>query len=210
MFETIGGAVDRFKARADVLNREDVICVSLKKIGTVQGDDNIYLAKYCYATPMPSKVQLQACLNRDFGQTVVLDPTQVRAGLHSMVAKVYSKYGLTEVTSASKYVSGLKAAMDEDPKDFLVEVGDNVRFFNGTTMEGQVIGFNQSDFAIRVGSEVLSVPGENVMDVKAAAKFEPVDKAAYDYYIKIFPKEFARLLTNNDPSKVENKPEGKR
>lgn len=206
MFSNIGGALERFKAKADILNREDMFVLSCKKIGTVQGDDNIYLIKYSFGTPLPTKIQIQSRLNKDFGQLVVLDPTQVRVGAKSIIIKAYSQYGLNEISSPVKYISGITQAMAEDPKDFLVETGDTVRFFNGTTMEGQVIGFQGSNFSIRVGTDVVHVAGDSVIDVVAAEKFEPVDKAAYEYFLKIYPKDFTKNLCNMNPDKVENKP----
>ena len=203
--ELSNSAFDRIEKRLDVANRGDLICLASKKIGTM--DNNyIHLMHYAYRERMPNRTQIQAAINRDHGQLVVIDPTQVRIGSHSLTVKVYSQYGLKEIAGPTQYIGGMKAAIEEEPKDFLVETGDIVRFFKGMTTQGQIIGFNGPCFSIRVGEAVVDVSGDDVIDVAKAPKFFPVDQAARDYYLKVFPPAFTNLLTNNDPAKIENKP----
>ena len=199
-----GKSVDNFRQRADVLNREDIFCLSNKKIGRKNGDTDIYLMHYAYSGVIPTKVQVQGVVNKDFGQLVVIDPTEVMVGPHTLTVKAYTSYPLTEQTSPKKYINNLKASVDERPDTVLVELGDVVRYFDATVVEGQIVSADANGFAVRVGSAIERVAADSIIDVKQSPLFYPTDKAAYDYFLKLYPKDYVKQLTNNDKDHGKN------
>ncbi len=195
----MGNALENFKRRADVINRADLLCLTCKKIGT-SDTGHIYAAHYAFNEQLPTRVQLQAALNRDFGSTVVIDPTSVMGGNFSVSAKVYSKYALEEFDRPKTYIANLSKIIQEKPDSKYVELGDVVRFFNASVVEGQVIGFEGPKFAVRVGADVVAVAGDDIVDVKKSPKFFPVDQEAKKYYDELYPADFVKLLTDNNPA----------
>ena len=194
----INNALENFKKRSDVTNRSDLLCLTCKKIGT--GDSgSIYVVHYAFNDPLPTRIQIQAALNRDFGSTSVIDPTSVLGGNLSISAKVYSKYPLEEFDRPKSYISNLTKILNEKPESKYVELGDVVRFFNASVVEGQVIGFEGAKFAVRVGADIVAVSGGDIVDVKKSPKFFPVDKEAEEYYKKLYPPDFVKLLVSNNP-----------
>ena len=192
-----GKSVDNFRQRADVLNRDDMFCLSNKKIGRKNGDTDIYLMHYAYSGAIPTKVQVQDAVNKEFGQAVVIDPTEVLVGPRTFTVKAYTPYALTEQDTPKKYVNNLKASMEERPEAVLVEVGDVVRYFDATVVEGQIVSADHNGFAVRVGSTIERVAADSIIDVKQSPMFYPTDKVAYDYFLKLYPKDYAKELTNN-------------
>lgn len=181
-------------AKADILNRGDLEVLAVKKAG-VRKDSEIYMVRYAYGVDVPTRVQIQAALNRDFGGQVAMDPCQVLVGSNVLVAKVYSRYSIAEQDGPKSYRSGLKVLLEESPKSKLVETGDIVRCLGGIgTFEGQVVGYTDSELNVRLGDKIQAVSFDSVIDVKAAPRFSPVAKEAYDYFLKLFPKEFVDLL----------------
>jgi hypothetical protein len=205
-----GDSLDAFLKRADVLSRNDMFCLSNKKIGTLEGVNNIYLMHYAYSDRIPTKVQIQAAVNRDFGQVVVINPNEVLVGGTTLTIKAYSRYGLTEHDSPNKYVSNLKPMMEERPEAKLVEVGDVVRYFKGTVCEAQVVGYDNGEFTVRVGAEIERIAADDVIDVKESPKFHPTDQEAYDYFIQLYPKDFTKLLVDNNPKHFPVEPPDKK
>ena len=117
-------------AKADILNRGDLEVLAVKKAG-VRKDSDIYMVRYAYGVEVPTRIQLQAALNRDFGGQVAVDPCQILVGPSVIVAKVYSKYAIAEQEAPKSYRPGLKALLEENPKSKLVESGDIVRCLGG-------------------------------------------------------------------------------
>jgi hypothetical protein len=194
----IEGTLENFKKRVDVTNRADLLCLACKKIGT-SDMGSIYAVHYAFNEQFPTRIQIQSALNRDFGSNCVIDPTSVLGGQFSISSKVYAKYPLEEFDRPKIYISNLTKILNEKPEAKYVESGDIVRFFNASVMEGQVVGFEGPNFSIRVGADILSVAGDSIVDVKKSPKFFPVDEAAYDYYIQLYPIDFVKKLTDNNP-----------
>jgi hypothetical protein len=183
--------------KADVLNRSDLECISVKACGS-KGDSKIYMVRYAYAAVagVPTRVQFQASINKDLGQSVTIDPCHILVGQYAIVSKVYSKYPLTEQTMPKQYIGGMKAILEENPTDKLIEMGDEVRGFDGmSTFLGQVVGYDDNEVSLRTGAVIKSVGFDQIIEVKAAPRFAPIDQACYDYYIQIYPKEFVEKLT---------------
>jgi plastocyanin len=201
----INQVLANFQKRAKVTDREDLLCMRCNSVGTAN-KGYIYNVHYAFVEQLPTRVQIQAALNRDFGSNVVMDPTSVMGGTQSITAKVFSKTKLGEFDEPKTYVANLGQAYTERPNSCYVEIGDQVRFYDAAVTEGQVVGYDSDKFSIRVGSAIQSVAGDRIIDVKKALKFDPVDESARAYYLEIFPPEFVKMLTNNDPKKVENSP----
>lgn len=181
-------------AKADILNRGDLEVLAVKKAGT-RKDSEIFMVRYAYGVDVPTRVQIQAALNRDFGGQVAMDPCQILVGPNVIVAKVYSRYAIPEQDAPKAYRSGLKVLLDEAPKSKLVETGDIVRCFNGyATFEAQVVGYTESELNVRLGDKVQNIGFDSVIDVKAAPRFSPVSQEAYEYFLKLFPKDFVELM----------------
>lgn len=200
-------AVDRFLKRAQVTNRADLLCMRCSKIGT-SNQGHIYSVHYNYLEQLPTRIQIQSALNRDFGSCVVMDPTSVMGGQHSITAKVFAKHPIEELSKPKTYTSNLTPAFNEKPSSCYVEQGDIIRYFDAAVTEGQVVGFNGDKFSVRVADKIVSVAADSVIDVKKSPKFSPVDQEAADYYSQLFPPEYVKFLVNNDPKNVEN-PAGK-
>jgi hypothetical protein len=194
-----------FQKRAKVTDREDLLCMRCSSVGTAN-KGYIYNVHYAYVEQLPTRIQIQSALNRDFGSNVVMDPTSVMGGTQSITAKVYSKTKLQEFEQPKSYVANLGQAYNERPNSCYVEIGDQVRFYDAAVTEGQVVGFDSDKFSIRVGSAFLAVAADRIIDVKKALKFDPTDESARSYYLDLFPPDFVKLLVNNDPKKVENSP----
>lgn len=189
-----GRILNGITAKADILNRGDLEVLTVKKAG-VRKDSEIFMVRYAYGVDVPTRIQLQAALNRDFGGQVAVDPCHILVGKGVLVAKVYSAYKIAEQSEPKAYRSGLKDLLGEDPKAKLVENGDIIRGFDGiATFEGQVVGYTNNELNVRVGDKIKSMDFESVIDVKAAPKFSPVSKEAYDYYLKLYPKDFVDLM----------------
>lgn len=195
-------ALQNFAKKADVVSRTDMFCLSCNKIGSAE-PHQIGLIRYAFGGVLPTRQQFQAAINRDFGPTVVIDPTSVLASKSTILAKVFSRYSLKEQTSPLQYVSNLKSILDEKPENLVVEVGDIVNFYQGSVVQGQVVGFAGPKFSIRVGNAIEAIAAEDIVDVKKAPNFFPVDQAAYDYFIQIWPPEYVKLLTVTDPKKLQ-------
>ena len=135
---------------------------------------------------------------------VVIDPTEVMVGPRTLTIKAYTPYGLAEQDTPKKYVNNLKASMEERPEAVLVEVGDVVRYFDATVVEGQIVSADNNGFAVRVGSSIERVAADSIIDVKQSPMFYPTDKAAYDYFLKLYPKDYVKQLTNNDKDHAKN------
>lgn len=196
--------VDSFMKRAKVSNRADLLCMRCNKVGEAD-KGHIYNTHYTFVEQLPTRVQIQSALNRDFGENVVMDPTSVMGGKHSVTAKVFAMHRLEEFDRPKVHVSNLTTAINEKPNACYVEVGDIVRFFDASVTEGQVVGFDQDKFSIRVADKILPIGADAIIDVKASPKFRPVADSAYDYFIKLFPPAFTKLLVNKNPASVENK-----
>lgn len=59
-------ALQNFQRRSDTANRADLLCLTCKKIGT-SDHGQIYTVHYAYMEQLPTRLQIQAALNRDFG-----------------------------------------------------------------------------------------------------------------------------------------------
>lgn len=180
--------------KADILNRGDLEVLTVKKAG-VRKDSEIFMVRYAYGVDVPTRIQLQAALNRDFGGQVAVDPCHILIGKDVLVAKIYTRYKIAEQDGPKNYRSGLRELLNENPQAKLVENGDIIRGFDGiATFEGQVVGYTDSELNIRVGDKIKNIDFDSVIDVKAAPRFSPVSKEAYDYFIQLYPKDFVDLL----------------
>jgi hypothetical protein len=123
----------------------------------------------------------------------------VLGGAFCITAKVYSKYPQEEFDRPKSYIANLSKILQEKPDAKYVEIGDFVRFFNASVVEGQVVGFQGSNFTVRVGSDFHSVAGDDIVDVKRSPRFFPVDKEAEKYYLELYPADFVKKLVDNNP-----------
>ena len=195
--------------KTDSVNRADLVPLTCKHVGYQESSHHISSVKmYRAEAAVPTRVQIQAALNRAFGQLVLLEPTSICVGKHCLTMKVLSKAKLPDQSEPKgAYLQNLKAALDERPKAKLMEVGDIVRVFRGFVEEGEIAGGNaDGSLNVRIGEKIEVVAADSVIDVKKAPKFFPIDDVAYEYFSKIYPREFAKLLCNTDPLKVENAP----
>ena len=118
-------------AKKDQVNRPDLEPLAVVKAGVKAGAGTIYMVRYAYvaSASVPTRVQLQAAINRDLGSQVALDPCHILVGDRAVVAKCYSKHPIAEYDSPKAYSAGLRAALDEQPESKLIEFGDVVRAF---------------------------------------------------------------------------------
>lgn len=192
-------------AKKDMVMRSDLEPLAVKKAGTKAGAGTIYMVRYAYvaAASVPTRVQIQAAVNRDLGSQVSIDPCHILVGDKVVIAKVYSKHPVQEYDNPKSYTSGLRAALDEQPESKLIEFGDVVRAYHlGSVVEGQVIGQAGEKLVLRVGAATSEVEPSDLISVVAAPKFAPVNKEAYEYFSELWKpagkvgQEFVDALFN--------------
>lgn len=178
-------------AKKDLVNRPDLEPLAVKKAGT-KADATIYMVRYAYvaSASVPTRVQIQAAINRDLGSQVSIDPCHILVGDRVVIAKVYSKHPVQEYDNPKNYSAGLRAALDEQPESKLIEFGDVVRAYHlGSVVEGQVIGQAGEKLVLRVGTVTSEVEPSDLISVVAAPKFAPIHRDAYDYFLTLWSKE---------------------
>jgi hypothetical protein len=172
-------------AKKDHVNRPDLEPLAVKKAGLKAGAGTIYMVRYAYVATasVPTRVQIQAAVNRDLGSQVALDPCHILVGDKVVVAKVYSKHPIAEYDTPKSYSAGLRAALDEQPESKLIEFGDVVRAYHlGSVVEGQVIGQAGDKLVLRVADKTAEVEPSDLINVVAAPKFAPVNSECYEYF----------------------------
>jgi hypothetical protein len=192
-------------AKKDQVNRTDLEALAVKKAGSKAGAGTIYMVRYAYvaSASIPTRVQIQAAVNRDLGSQVAIDPCHILVGDKVVIAKVYSKHAIEEFDAPKQYTSGLRSALDEQPESKLIEFGDVVRAYHlGSVVEGQVIGQAGEKIVLRVGATTSEVEPSDLISIVAAPKFAPVNKEAYEYFSELWKpagkvgQEFVDALFN--------------